>query len=122
MQEQFDQVKTQLANSAILSSFDREKQIYLYTDASHLQELRFILIQEDRATGKKSLITTGSTKLTKSQRGYSTTEFELKAVTWAVKKAHYGLKGAPNITVCRDHRSLVGLSGSRWMRWIMRGS
>ena len=59
---------------------------------------------------RKFLIATGSTRLSKAHRGYYTTELKLATIVWAVKKTKYWLKGALQVTVCTDHRSLVGLS------------
>ena len=110
MQSEFEAVKEQLKEPSVLSPFAMNRKTLLYTDASRLQGLGFILIQEDEVTGEKFLISCGSTRLTKSQRGYSTTELEMAAVVYAVKKVRFWIRGAPKVMVMTDHRSLVGLS------------
>ena len=47
MKEEFEAVKEQLKNPSILSPFNMEKKTYLHTDASRLEGLGFILIQEN---------------------------------------------------------------------------
>ena len=78
---------------------------FLYTDAARIGGMGYILIQEEELSEKKFLIATGSTRLSKAQRGYSTTELELAAIVWAVKKTRHWLKGAPQVTLCTDHSS-----------------
>ena len=67
------------------------------------------MIQENEE-GERTLIACGSTRLTKAQKGYSTTELELAGFLYAVKKTRYWLKGAPHVVVMTDHKSLVGIS------------
>ena len=70
-----------------MSPFDRNRSTFLYTDADRKGGMDYVLIQEEE--GKKFLISTGSTRLIKAQNGYSTTEIELAALVWAVKKARH---------------------------------
>ena len=68
-----------------------------------------MLIQEDE-NKKKHLIACGSSKLTQAQRGYSTTELELCAAVYAVKKCRYWLKGARDVVLGTDNCPLEGMS------------
>ena len=74
-----------------------------------LNGLGYILIQEDKE-GEKYLIACGSSKVSQAQSGYSTTELELAAATWAINKCRYWLKGCKTFTLYTDHRPLVGMS------------
>ena len=76
MEEDFLEVQKKVGSPAILSPFDIGRNTILYTDASWIHGLGYVLIQEDE-NKKKHLIVCGSSKLTQAQRGYSTTELEL---------------------------------------------
>ena len=90
MREEYMKVKELLGNPAVLSPFDKNRVTQLYTDASRVQGLGFILIQEDESSGEKFLISCGSSRLTKAQKGYSLTELEMSAVVYAIKKLDTG--------------------------------
>ena len=78
-------MKNQLSEPAILSPFDKDRNTYLYTVAEGMGGMGYILIQEEEGSKKKLFISTGSTRLPKAQKRYSTTELELAAIVWAVK-------------------------------------
>ena len=92
MEEEFIQVQKKIGEPHILSPFDRNRETGLYTDASRLNGLGYLLIQENKE-GRKYLIACGSSKVTQAQSGYSTTELELSAASWAINKCRFWLKG-----------------------------
>ena len=85
MQKEFDAVKLSLSCPSAMSPFDLEKKTVVYCDASRLNGMVYILLQEDH-DAKKYLISTGSSRFSKSQQSYLTTELEWAAACWAVRK------------------------------------
>ena len=82
----------------------------MYTDASRLRGLAYILVQPKGEGKHKSVILYGSTVLSATQANYSTTELELLAILWALQKTSFYGKGAPRILVYTDHSALVTLT------------
>ena len=72
MKEEFREVRKRVCVQHILSPFNKARKTVMYSDASCLNRLGFLLIKED-SEGNKYLISCGSLRLTKAQSGYSTT-------------------------------------------------
>ena len=84
----FDEVKTELCSSPILKNIDPEKPTCLQTDASKLNGLGYILLQQH---GEKwHPIQCGSRFLTDTESRYAIVEIEMLAV---VIKYYYTSKG-----------------------------
>ena len=81
----------------------------MYTDASRLGGLAYVLVQ--RKEGKqRAIIQCVSTVLTDTQRNYSTTKLELLGIVWGLQKSAFYCKGAPKISIFTDHSALVILT------------
>ena len=65
MEEELMLLKKRVNNPNILSSFDLKKKTILYMDASHINYIGYILIQED-SEGNKFLISCDSSRLTQA--------------------------------------------------------
>ena len=92
---------------SVLSAFDPALPLHLMCNASREGGLGFVLLQP--AEGRSNILQCGSSTLSPAQRGYSIVELELLAVTWALAKCDYFVRGAPKVMVMSDHASLVGL-------------
>lgn len=103
--EAFEAVKKSLQSSPTLSHYDPSKKIILQTDASKLNGLGYLLLQEEN--GQKKLVQCGSRFLTPPETRYSVVELEMLAVVWAIKKCHLYLAGLPLFLIQTDHRSLI---------------
>ena len=93
-----------------LSPFDISLPLEMYTDASRLGGLAYILVQPKGEGKHRSIIQCGSTALTAAQQNYSTTELDLLAILWGLQKTSFYCKGAPKISVFTDHSALVTLT------------
>ena len=77
----------------------------VYCDASRVG-LSYILVQV--RNGERVIITCGSVALTEAQKNYSVTELEALAITHAIGKLAYYLKGMQDsFTVFTDHKPLT---------------
>lgn len=103
----FEATKRALSQTPTLAHFDRSKPVTLQTDASRLNGLGFTLMQQDGDTMK--LIQCGSRFISQTESRYSTTEIEMLAVIWAMKKCHVYLMGMNSFKLVTDHRALVSL-------------
>ena len=92
-----------------LLPFDISFVLEMYTDASRLGGLAYILVKPKGDWKHKAIIQCGSTALTAAQANYSTTELELLAILWGLQKANFYCKGGPRIAVFTDHSALVTL-------------
>ena len=54
------------------------------------------------------IIQCGSRKITATERNYAIIELECAAISWAISKCEYFLKGIPEFEVITDHRPLIG--------------
>ena len=59
-------------------------------------------------TGHPRIIQCGSRSLTPAEKNYATIELECLAVTWAIHKCSYFLKGIQAFEVVTDHQPLLG--------------
>ena len=82
-QVEFDTLKTILSSNLIVRHFDKDKPVYLLTDASRLFGLGYALgHMETDASGKDvfKIVKCGSKGLTPTQQRYSTIELECLAI------------------------------------------
>ena len=106
-ESEFQRLKKTVADVSVLSAFDPALPLHLMCDASREGWLGYMLLQP--AEGRTNILQCGSSMLTPAQRGYSIVELELLAITWALSKCDYFMRGAPKVVVMMDHASLVGL-------------
>lgn len=120
----YDNIKNALANAELLSHPDMQKDFCLATDASE-NGLGAVLFQTNNPedTGNIKLISFASRCLKHCERSYTTTELEILAVVWALKKFRYFVFGK-KITVYCDHKAVSFLMSCkllhlRLIRWAL---
>ena len=121
MQSCFERIKDLFSKSIILYYPDPKKPYYLETDASNYA-LGAILYQKNDKQ-EKEIITLASRTLKGPEKAYLTTEKELLAIVWALKKFRTYLQGAKVINRT-DHMALTFLKtckivNARLTRWIL---
>lgn len=116
-QEAFQTLKDKLCSSPVLKFPDYAKQFTLTTDASN-EGIGAILSQDGHPCCYISRT------LNPPERNYSTTEKELLAIVWAVKRLRQYLLGR-KFLIRTDHQALKWLQNckdpsSRFMRWRLK--
>ena len=104
--EEFNKVKTLLTSDMVIKPFDPALDTLLVTDASRLFGLGYALMQR---SSPNRIVQCGSRSLTDAQKRYATIELEMLAISWAVPKLAFYLRGLPKFTVYCDHRPLEGV-------------
>ena len=110
----FNKTKELLKTHLEIAFYDPTQPTYLLTDASYTG-MGFCLCQaaswtENNAKPRKyNLIIAGSRSLTQAEQQYSVSEIELTAITWAMKKTDYYVRGAPDLRIVTDHKPLVAI-------------
>lgn len=117
-QEAFETFKRILTTAPILQYPKFDERFILTTDASDYA-IGAVLSQGE--IGKDLPIQYLSRNLSKSEISYSTTQKELLAIVWSVKKLRHYLYGR-RFLILKDHRALTWLfrckdGNSRLMRW-----
>ena len=114
----FKKVKAFLCSPPILSHFNPNKQVTLWTDASR-KGLGFSLTSSND-TGDMTLLACGSRTLTKSEVNMGITSLEFTALVWSVKKCSYWLRGC-NIPfiIKTDHSALRQILTTKEMSKIV---
>lgn len=110
-------LKTKMQEEVVLKYPDQKKQFELTTDASN-EGLGAVLSQEGRPCCFVSRT------LNPAEKNYTTTEKELLAIVWAIKRLRQYLLGR-KFKIITDHKALVWLHNikdpsSRLMRWRLR--
>ena len=100
----FEQVKKALVSAPVLGMFDPKAPTALHTDASRLNGLGYVLLQQQGEHWR--LIQCGSRFLTDTETRYAMVELESLAIYWAIKKCHIYLAGLEHFEVITDHKEL----------------
>ena len=111
-QVEFDTLKSILSGNLVVRHFNKDKPVYLLTDASRLFGLGYALGHlELDSSGKEifKIVKCGSKGLTPTQQRYSTIELECLAIVWAILKCAFYLRGLPSFQVFTDHKPLEGI-------------
>ena len=103
----FQKAKEILTCDQIVKPFDPSLPIELYTDASRLHGLGYMLLQREK-DGKHRLVRCGSRSLLPAETRYATIELELLAIVYAVQQCGFYLIGA-QFKIFTDHNPLVGI-------------
>jgi hypothetical protein len=101
-------VKDLLTSPGILKPFDPKLKTELLTDAARIHGMGFALLQRED-NGAPRLVICGSTSMTSAQTRYAVIECEMLALTWAIEKCEFYLKGIPSFLAVTDHKPLVGI-------------
>jgi hypothetical protein len=128
----FERIKCLLSNQVKLSHFDEDKQVCLFTDASH-EFYGVMLTQNDDLECSKPIwdqkhspLAFLSGKFNNSQLNWSTTEKEADPIVLAMKKLRHFLYSSKEFRLFTDHRNLVFVfnpvgtkkaSTDRLLRW-----
>lgn len=120
-EEAFERVKALFTETVILAHPDPDRRYILTTDASQYA-IAGILSQENDQ-GEEEVVTFISRTLKGAEINYFTTEKELLAIIWALKKLNSYLRGA-KIVIRTDHQALTflqkcKLTNTRLTRWIL---
>ena len=109
-QEAFEKARAELANPKQLAYYDHRRATRLYTDASRLNGLGFVLkqLQEDHTW---KVVQAASRFLTSAETRYAMVELELLAIAWAVGKARPFLEGI-RFEIMTDHKPLIPILNS----------
>ena len=104
-QEAFEKAREELSNTSQLTYFDHRRPTRLYTDASRLNGLGFVVkqLQEDQHW---KIVQAGSRFLTSAETRYAMVELELLGIAWAMQKARPFLEGI-HFEVLTDHKPLI---------------
>ena len=108
-QVEFDTLKSILLGNLVVRHFNKDKPVYLLTDAFRLFGLGYALGHlELDSSGKEvfKIVKCGSKGLTPTQQRYSTIELECLAIVWAILKCAFYLRGLPSFQVYTDHKPL----------------
>ena len=103
----FEEIKHEFSNPAKLKHYDPKLPTRLLTDASKLNGLGFMLMQQRQESWH--MIQCGSRFLTPTESRYASIELELLAISWAMKKCRKYLLGRQNFDLIVDHRPLVSI-------------
>jgi hypothetical protein len=122
MQNAFETLRAEFANSIHLIHPDDKLPYAIYTDASKIG-ISSILTQTD-ASGETHVVSTASRVLSPTEQKYSTCEQELLAVVYALQKFRIYAFGH-KITVYSDNKALTflkkcALTSDRITRWVLQ--
>jgi len=104
-QEAFEKAREELSVVQELTYFDHRRPTKLFTDASRLNGLGFVLKQEQN-DGSWRIVQAGSRFLSSAETRYAMVELELLAIAWAMQKARPYLEGI-KFDVMTDHKPLI---------------
>ena len=114
----FQEVKQALVSPPILTTFDKDRETVLQTDASRTQGFGYALLQKDPSEVQWKLIECGSRFITDAESRYAMVELELAGAVWAMKKCHNYLHGLDNFTLLTDHQPLVTILNKKTLDHI----
>ena len=105
-QEAFEKAREELSNPRQLAYFDHRRPTRLYTDASRLNGLGFVVKQLQPEDESWRIVQSGSRFLTSAESRYAMVELEMLAIAWATQKARPFLEGI-NFEILTDHKPLI---------------
>lgn len=103
----FEEARKTLSGDMLVKPFDPSLRTELYTDASRLHGLGYMLMQRE-SDGSPRVITCGSRGLTPTEQRYATTELEALGIYYACTHAAFYLVGG-DFVIYTDHKPLIGL-------------
>ena len=106
--EAFEHIKTVMQEPPTLAFFRPYAYMELWTDASKLNGMGFVLLQRQKS-GEMAIIECGSRFLSPAEKNYAVVELEAAAAAWAVEKLRVYLVGHPGFQLVVDHKPLVGI-------------
>ncbi|GBN25934.1 Retrovirus-related Pol polyprotein from transposon 412 [Araneus ventricosus] len=118
----FKELKEKLSQQPILYVPDFNKEFKLQTDASNSG--MGVILAQNVENDKEHPVLYLSTKFSKTEKKYSTTERECAAIIFAVKKLQCYLDERTKFLIMTDHNPLFWLKNNaslnpRFMRWAL---
>ena len=95
-----------LSQVPALAYYDPTRSTTLFSDASRLRGLGFILKQQ-QTDGQWRMVQSGSRFIDPTESRYAMIELECLGAAWAMKKCKSFLEGLPMFEVVLDHRPLI---------------
>lgn len=108
----FEKAKQILTSNKVMAFYRPNAPLQLFTDASTLNGLGFVLKQK-QPNGSWKPIQVGSRTLTDPEKRYAPIELELTGLVYALAKARSFLAGATHFTVFTDQKPLVTILNKR---------
>ena len=102
----FIKARRLLSQVPALAYYDPKRPTALFTDASRLCGLGFVLKQQQQS-GEWKMVQAGSRLIVPAESRYAMIELECLAAAWAMKKCKSFLEGLPSFEVVLDHRPLI---------------
>ena len=109
----FEEVKRMLTEPPVLTHFELDRKTALHVDASRINGLGYVLLQEHSGVWK--LIQCGSRFISDTERRYAMIEIEMLGIAWAVTKCKMYLQGLPSFVVVCDHKPLLPILNGQTM-------
>ena len=103
--EAFKKMREELSKPSTQAYYDHRKPTRLYTDASRLHGLSFVLKQK-QSDGNWRIVQAGSRYLSGAEERYAMVELELLAIAWACQKTASFIEGI-NFMIVTDHKPLI---------------
>jgi len=121
MHRTFEELREKFAHSIYLVQPDNNQDYIINTDAS-VKAIGAVLMQRDKE-GRSNIVSTASRVLTPAEQKYTTCEFELLAIVYALRKFRIYIHGH-KVTLNTDHKSLTFLkkcvvSSTRVACWML---
>lgn len=95
-----------LSNVPALAYYDPSRPTELFSDASRLRGLGFILKQQ-QSDGQWRMVQAGSRFIAPAESRYAMIELECLGAAWAMSKCKQFLEGLPTFELVLDHRPLI---------------
>ena len=104
--QHFEKSREMLCKVPVLAYYDPSRKTKLFTDASRIHGIGFILkqLQND---GSWRMVRAGSRCLTSAESRYAMIELEMMAIVWAIHKCRLMLEGMKHFDVVTDHLPLI---------------
>ena len=95
-----------LSDVPALAYYDPSRPTELFSNASRLRGLGFILKQQ-QSDGQWRMVQAGSRFITPAESRYAMIELECLGAAWAMSKCQQFLEGLPTFELVLDHRPLI---------------
>ena len=112
--EAFNKAKEVSTSHSVIAYYRPGATIDMYTNASSLNGLGFI-VRQKQPDGSWKLIQAGSRSLLSAEKNFAPIQLELSGIVWACKRARTFLAGVSHFTLYTDQKPLVSILNNRRM-------